>query len=322
MSLKKVIDAIKNNKSFLITTHTSMEGDALGSELGFYRLIRSLGKNGLVINDDKITDEYNFLPGINSVKKYSDKLKSIDYDCFVTLDCSDLARCGGVGLLKKPGKTLINIDHHISNAEFGDINWVDAQASSASEMVYKLYKDMRVSFNKDIATLLYVGMFTDTGSFRYSNTTGFTHRASAELLEYGLDVQQLYRNIYENIPCLDMKLLSKIASTIDCNAQGRIAWVKVKSSLLKKAGTGFDLSEHLLTFCRAIKGVDVAVLFKENLGIKNEIRVNFRSQGRVDVNKIAAFFGGGGHKTASGCTIKGNLNKVANEVLAKIKKSL
>lgn len=322
MSLKKVIDCIKTNKRFLITTHTNLEGDALGSELAFSRLLKKLGKGAIIINKDDLPYGYDFLPDINNIKRLKQHPKDVKFDCFVILDCSDLDRCGKVYTLNKDNKPIFNIDHHISNQEFGNVNWVEPNASSCSEMIYKLYKKLRVPFDRDTAILLYVGMLTDTGSFRYANTTSYTHQAAAELLKYNLNVGKVYRSIYENIPYQDIKVLTKILPDIRCSFKGMVAWFQIGHRILKHKKLSFDLSETLLGFARAIKDVEVAVLFKENLGVKNEIRVNLRSQGKVDVNKIAQFFGGGGHKTASGCTIKGRIEGVIKKVLNRIRKSL
>jgi phosphoesterase RecJ-like protein len=166
-----------------------------------------------------------------------------------------------------------------------------------------------------------VGILTDTGSFRYTNTTWFTHAMVAELLRYGIDVARVYKSVNENIPFSDMKLLSSILPRLQRDASGRIAWFQIKRTLLEHRRVYFDLSEHLLGFARSIKGVEVALLFKENLKVNNEIRVNFRSQG-VDVNRIAAFFGGGGHKTASGATIHGELDTVTRNVLRNVREAL
>lgn len=331
MSLKKVVAHIKNNKYFLITTHTNLEGDALGSELAFYRLLRKLGKYATIMNEDNVPYGYDFLPGINKVEKFRGKifdkvrknrLKDIRFDCLIILDCSDLARCGRVSKINIDNRPIVNIDHHISNDKFGNINWIEPAASSCSEMIYKLYKRMRIPLDRYAALLLYVGMITDTGSFRYSNTNSLTHKAASELLKYNLDIVQIYKRIYENIPFEDMKLLTKILPNMKQSAKGKIIWFQIKKNMLKNKKLSFDLSEHILSFGRAIKDAEVAVLFKENLGIKDEIRVNFRSQGKVDVNKIARFFGGGGHKTASGATIHGQIDAVRKKVLAKIRDNL
>lgn len=322
MSIKKVIACIKRNKRFVITAHTNLEGDALGSELAFAKLIKRLGKQAVIINEDRLPYGYEFMPQAGSIKKFNKKVWNIKFDCFVILDCSDLKRCGYVAKLVSPGKTILNIDHHISNQRFGDINWVEPQASSCAQMIYDLYKALHVPLDKETAILLYVGILTDTGSFRYTNTTWLTYRIVSELLKFGIDVSKIYQSVFENTPFPDMKLLMKILPTLKRDASGKIAWFQIKNNLLKGRKIYLDLSEHLLGFARSIKDVEVAVIFKENLKVKNEIRVNFRSQGRIDVNGIASFFGGGGHKTASGATVKGKLETVARKVLAKIKEAL
>lgn len=322
MSLKKVVACLKRNKKFLITSHTNLEGDALGSELAFYRLLKKLGKTASIINEDELPYGYDFLPGINKIRKFKKNFKNIKFDCFVVLDCSDLKRTGEVYKLNLGHQPILNIDHHISNERFGDINWVESDSSSCCEMIYKLYKRLGLGLERNAAISLYVGMLTDTGSFHYSNTTSFTHKVASELLKYNLDARKIYHYVYENIPFVDMQLLGKILSAIKRGLSGKIAWFQVKRNMLKNKKLSFDLAEYLLSFARAIKDVEVAVLFKENLGVRDEIRVNFRSQGKVDVNKIAKVFGGGGHRTASGATIKGKIDSVRKKVLTKIKENL
>lgn len=322
MSLKKAVACLRKNKKFLITSHTNPEGDALGSELAFYHLLKKLGKAATVVNEDSLPYGYDFLPYQDKILKFRHNLKNIEFDCFAALDCSDLSRTGEVYRLNTKNKPILNIDHHISNQKFGKVNWIEPYASSCSEMIYKLYKAMRVPLDKEAAILLYTGILTDTGSFRYSTTSSFTHQAVSELLKFKLDVPQIYKNAYENIPFVDMQLLSKILLSMKREAGGKLIWFQIPRDLLRGKKLSFDLSEHILTFGRAIKDAQVVVLFKENLGTKGEIRVNFRSQGKVDVNKIARFFGGGGHKTASGATIRGKLQTVRRRVLTKIKASL
>lgn len=322
MSLKKVIACVRKNKRFLITAHTNLEGDALGSELAFYCLLKKLGKDAMIINEDDIPPGYNFLPQVKAIKKFKKNLKNIRFDCLVVLDCSDLKRTGEVYKINIHNRPILNIDHHISNETFGDINWVKPNASSCAEMIYKLYKKLQIPLDRQTSLFLYTGILSDTGSFRYFNTTRFTHQVAAEFLRHKLNIAQIYHNIYENIPFEEMKLLTKILPNMQREAKGRIVWFQIKQNLLKNKKLSFDLSEHILSFARATKDIEVAVLFKENLGVKNEVRVNFRSQGKVDVNKIAQFFGGGGHKTASGATVKGKIDTVRRKVLVKIKKNL
>jgi bifunctional oligoribonuclease and PAP phosphatase NrnA len=321
MSIQKAIAFIRSHKSFLISSHTNMEGDALGSELGFYFLVKKLGKQATMVNEDGVPYGYEFLPALGKIRRFKERLNGLKFDCFVTVDCSDLKRTGEVYTLNVDHKPVLNIDHHISNSNFGQVNWVDPEASSASEMIYRLHKKMKVALDKNVALALYAGILTDTGSFRFSNTSSRTHEATAELLTYGIDVVAVYKDIYGSIPYSDLKLLTKILPNMKTALGGKIVWFEVSKQLLKKQkGIFFDLSETLLTFARTLKGLEVAVLFRENLGEGREVRVNFRSQGAIDVNKIANLFGGGGHKSASGCTIKGlSLTRVRKTVLNKIK---
>ena len=321
MSVQKAADFIQKHKRFLIASHTNMEGDALGSQLGLYFLIRKLGKQAVMVTQEDVPYGYEFFSGLNNIRRFQENLKGVKFDCFVTVDCSDLKRTGEVYLLNVEQKPVLNIDHHISNSNFGDVNWVDPAASSASEMVYRLYRKMGVALNKDAALALYVGIMTDTGSFRFNNTSSATHAVAGELLDYGIDVAGVYKNIYGSIPYSDLKLLTSILPNMKTALNEKIVWFEVSKQLLKKQkGIFFDLSETLLTFARTLKGLEVAVLFRENFTQGREVRVNFRSQGKIDVNKIANFFGGGGHKNASGCTIKGlALNQVRRMVLNKIK---
>ncbi len=317
MSLNEICRSIKKYDKFLITAHTSPEGDALGSELGFYNLVRKLGKQAVIVNDDFLPAGYDFLPGAPDILRLVKGFKFFNFDCLVVLDCADLKRTGGVSRLNAAGRPVLNIDHHISNQNFGDANWVDGQASSCSEMIYRLYKRMGLPLDKDTALVLYTGIMTDTGSFRYSNTAVSTFRAAAELLKFGINVAMVYRRTYENIPPRDAKLLLKFLSGVKFFSSGRLAVFQIDRRLpVDKSGT--DLADHILTFGRQIQGVEVVALFKNMPGIKPQVRVNLRSQGAVDVNKIAAFFAGGGHKTAAGCTLPGKLAPVSAKVVARI----
>ncbi len=322
MNLKKICASVKKYNNFLITAHTSPEGDAIGAELGFYNLIKKLGKCGVIVNEDALPYGYDFLPGNKIIRRRGKGYNYIDFDCFVVLDCSDLKRTGEVYKLNISNKPVLNIDHHISNRFFGDVNWVDPSASSCSEMIYKLHKRLHAPMDKDTALALYTGMMTDTGSFRYSNTSAFTHQAVSELLEFGINVTQVYRNTYENIPLSDVKLLLKLLVKVEFYHRGKIAGFKITQDLLRGRNSCIDLADFVLSFGRAIKGVEVVVVFKENLKCNKEVRVNLRSQGKVDVNKIASLFGGGGHKAAAGCTLHGDIAQVSKKVLAGIRRYL
>lgn len=324
MSIQKIIKQIKIHRNFLITSHVNPEGDALGSELAFYGLIKSLQKDAVIVNEESLSYGYGFFPEADKIIKYkSNLIGNLEFDCFAALDCSDLKRTGEVYRLISPGLPILNIDHHISNSNFGSFNWVDPAASSCAQMVYELYKKMGVKIDKTIALYLYFGILTDTGSFRFSNTSSQTHRIAAELLDYGLVAPEIYKNAYGNLPYRDMQLVARVLNDIKRSYKGKIVWFQVKSGLLKKyKPLCVDLSDSVMNFGRAIKDTEVVVLFKENLGVKNQVRINFRSQGNADVNKIANFFGGGGHKSASGCTMHGRIDDIRRKVLRKIENTL
>jgi len=311
MSLEKVIKTIKENSKFLITSHINLEADALGSELALAKLLKDEGKQVIIVNEDKPPIEYLFLPGIKEIKSPESKF---NFDAAFVLDCSELNRCGKVRDLIKE-QFILNIDHHIANKRFGKINWIEPESSSCCEMIYKLYKRFKKPIKRDIAFLLYTGILTDTGSFHYPNVNSFTHRVASELLQFKLPVSDIYHRIYESIPYSDVKLIGEILLSLKKDISGEpIFYLKMDKEILKRKISHYDLTENILNFIRSIRRAELVILFKE---IKpTEIRVNLRSQGKFNVAKLAQFFGGGGHRTAAGCTINKPL-EIAQELLLK-----
>ena len=170
MGIKEITEAIRKYDDYIITSHINIEGDAIGSELAFFYLIKQLGKRAHIVNDDSVPDRYRFLPGWDKIIiGDSGRLKGCENTIIV--DCPTIERCGRVAQLIYNSKIKINVDHHISNENFGDFNWVDPEASSCGEMIFNLYKEMELNINEEIATMLYVAILTDTGSFQYDSTT-------------------------------------------------------------------------------------------------------------------------------------------------------
>jgi phosphoesterase RecJ-like protein len=320
MSIRKVIDCINQYNHFLVTSHINLEGDALGSELAFAELILSCGKKVTVVNESQIPSPYNFLNQIKKIKKVK-QIKGGTFDVLAALDCSDSSRCKEV-IKNTSARVILNIDHHISNTRFGDINWVQPQASSTAEMVFKLYKKMGIALNRQKALLLYIGLLSDTGSFHYPNTSIYAHKMAASLLKHNLQPSKIYRDIYQQISYSDMRLLTQTLATMKSTAGGKVIYFSIPARMLRGKKISFDLTEYILMFGRLLKEAKVVMLFKENLGEVPQVRVNFRSRGEADVNKIAALFGGGGHKNASGCTIAGSLKTVRSKVLRETVKLL
>jgi len=319
--MNKVLAALKDNKRFLITAHVNLEGDSLGSQLAMKELLKGMDKDAFILDSDAVPDHYRFLP--NACDVCNDLNRHIEFDVAVVLDCPTLKRTGKVGdIIKESTKTILNIDHHVSNEQFGDINWVDSNASSAGEMVYRLFKALGVPLSKEAALYLYIAILTDTGSFNYDNTSSVTHEIVSELLGYGLDPAIVSERVYENRSIADLKLLGLALSSTEVNASGEVAYLEITRDMLKSTGADIMKSEGFVNYPRSIDKVKVAILFKEDAKNRDVINISFRAKGDVDVNKIASFFGGGGHMKASGCTIKGNLADAKKKVLSKVQEIL
>lgn len=324
MAIKETIEAIKKNKSFLITSHVNLEGDSLGSQLAMKELLIGMDKSAYILDSDPVPGHYKFLPGADRIS--NDFNKIADFDAAIVLDCPTLKRAGKTSkAIKEKAKPVINIDHHISNEEFGDINWIDPRASSAGEMVYKLYKEIGINLTKEVALSLYIAILTDTGSFNYDNTSSVTHEIAGELLGYGLDPALVSESVYERRSVEDIRLLTLVLDTLKINKDGTVAYMEVTRKMLKETSADMAKSEGLINYARSIDKVRVAVLFKEDPKEKDKINVSFRSKGNgeiIDVNKIASVFGGGGHTKASGCIVFGSLEEVKKKVLAEVDKAL
>jgi len=316
--MEKIIKAINKYDKFLVTAHVNLEGDSLGSQLGMKNLLEGLDKVCHIVDNDAVPEHYKFLPGASEVS--SDLSKSYDFDAVIVLDCPTIKRIGKVSSLLAKDKFVINIDHHVSNEKFGNINWVDPNASSAGEMVFKLFKATGVPLTKEAALALYIAILTDTGSFNYDNTSRVTHEIAGELLGYGLDPASVSESVYEKKAVADIKFLGMVLSTIKINKHGDVAYLEITRPMIKATGATPAKSEGFVNYARSIDKVRVALIFREEAD--GTINVSFRSKGDVDVNKIASFFGGGGHVKASGCVIKDSLASAQKLVLSKVEEIL
>lgn len=303
--LGKIAEKIRTSKNFLITAHVNLEGDALGSELAMYALLKKLRKNVVICNNDPTPQIYSFLPYSGVVKNTITEEK---FDVVLALDCSDSFRAGKVSDYLCRADCIVNIDHHISNTFFGDINWVESKASSTCQMIYGLCNKLGV-MNKEIALCLYTGIFTDTGNFTYANTNSDTHKVVTELMKYNINPHIIYGNIHSLCDFNDLRFMSKIISSLKFDSRRKICWAKIK----KWEDKGYDLTEVIFSVMRLLKDVEVFILFKKLE--RNKVRVNFRSRYMVDVNRIARFFGGGGHKRASGTTLECAIDAAERKII-------
>ncbi|MDP2939385.1 MAG: bifunctional oligoribonuclease/PAP phosphatase NrnA [Candidatus Omnitrophota bacterium] len=321
MSLKTIIKALKRYDRFLITSHHNIETDALGSELALANWLKANKKKFFIVNQDFVPLAYRFLPGIKSVFNLPKIKSDLKFDAVIILDCSNFDRIGTVKGQIFEDKPTINIDHHRSNENFGNFNWVKPTASSTAEMIYEIYKASNVKISKKIALLLYTGIMTDTGSFRFENTTSFTHKVISELLKFKIPIKDIYHKIYESFAASEMRLFCNVIKDFKIDKSKRIAWLELELGLLDEQKSKLDLNDAIFNILRSIETVEVAIIFRESKK-KDSVRVNFRSQGKVNVGKLAYSFGGGGHRAASGCVIKGNLRQVTSRVFKRINKLL
>jgi phosphoesterase RecJ-like protein len=315
MSIKKVIKVLRKYDSFLITSHVNMEGDAVACQLAMAKLLQGMRKKVYIVDNDPIPVNFLFLPKTKEVS--TDLSLKRDFQVALVMDCPTLKRIGKVQELITPDKVIVNIDHHVSNERFGAVDWVKPFASSAGELVWYLYKEMRRKLTKEAALYIYTAILTDTGSFTYDNTRPNTHEIASDLLSYGLDPAWIAMNIYERRSLEELRLLGAALTVLKLNEARDIAHIEVTQEMLRQAGTDISKTDNVVNYARSIDKVVVAIVFRENPNDKNLINVSFRSKGEVDVNNIASLFGGGGHKRAAGCTVRGNLEDVKRQVLEK-----
>jgi len=305
-TIGKITEVIRSSRRFLITSHVRLDGDAIGSELALYLMLRDMGKEASVYNRDTLPQMYRFLPGSDAI------VNSMDagdvFDAVFILDCSEIDRVGEEAPRVSAIRNIINIDHHISNGSFGDLSLLDPAASSTGEIVYRLMRELGVNITKDMAINLYTAILTDTGAFRYSNTGQKTFRVTSDLVAKGADPWWISQRIYENNPVQKMKLLAKALDTMAFFWDRRIAVIHVTKKMLEEAEALWEYTEGFVEFPRSIEGVEVAAFISE-IGDRL-FKVSLRSRGSMDVEKIAGVFGGGGHHSAAACRITGDLESV------------
>jgi phosphoesterase RecJ-like protein len=316
---KTIAKVIGRNQAFLISTHVSPDPDALSSELAVAYYLNARGKTVHIINEESVPQRYTFMPGTSMIKKYSDR-KKWPYDVAIIVDCGELSRIGKVENLIDLDKPVINIDHHVTNTNFGDVNLVIRKASSTAEVLYELLKSWRAKITKNMAINLYLGIMTDTGSFRYESTSSRTHQIVGELLKHKFSVTQLYKRLYESIPLADIKNFTNLLSSFESHCQGRVVFVELPRRMVARFSQDFDLRDKIFQYLRSIRDVELVAIFTEHQ--TTVTRVNFRSQGHIDVSKLAHSFDGGGHKQASGCVINDDLNGAKNKILFRVRSLL
>ena len=318
-AVAQIKDAILSRQRFVISSHARPDGDSIGSQLALAYALRALGKHVDIVNKDPAPPPLMAFPGVPTIR-VADTAEG-EYDAAVVLECSELARTGVTGLERY---FLINIDHHPGNAGFGRLNWFNGDAAACAEMVFDVIEALGVPMSVEIATHVYVGILTDTGSFHYSSISPRTFDICRQLVEAGVDPPRVARSIFDSNSLGRLKLFGAVLSSIELEDDGRLAVVRVDRAMAARAGGNYEDTEGLINLPLTVREIQAVVFFKEMDA--REYRVSLRSKGEIDVCAVAKRFGGGGHKNASGCTVRGEYAEVrarlTREIVAAIQRGL
>lgn len=308
----QIVRAVQAAQRLLLVLHVRPDGDSVGCSLAVARCLRTLGKQAVVVCPDPIPANLRFLdPDAECVPP--DQVSG-GFDLALFLDCAGLDRIGAARALLPGIPAVVNIDHHPSNDRYGDLNFIDARAGACGQLALALIDNLGGTLDPRMATALYAALATDTGSFRYENTTVATLEMAARLREAGADAVLIGREVWESRSLASLRLVARALENLGVDAGGELAWVSLSGDDLRETACESADTEGLVDYPRSLRGVEVAALFVADR--PGEVRVSLRSHRRVDVSALAAQFGGGGHARAAGCTVRGELPEVRTRLLA------
>jgi phosphoesterase RecJ-like protein len=331
---------LANAQSIVISTHVMPDGDGLGAEIALYHYLHRLGKNVRIINPDEVPHRYRFIDKGDAIEVVSPKLKLEKFDLAVVVDTNDPKRLGAVWeVFQKKGRDILFFDHHPhldgeespTPAQLTVHTVLDVKSSSIGELLYRLFHQVHdlldphsssFRLSPEIALGLYVSIITDTNSFRYSRTTALSHRIAADLIDYGLQPEEIYQNLYSTKSADHLRLIGEVLSKVSEVApwgDGRtIAWVEITRDLRKKFGASSDDTQSIVNFLLLLKSAEILVLFREE--DDGLIKASIKSKGTIKVNGIAQEFGGGGHEFAAGFSVKGKMQIIRDKLIARLSK--
>ncbi len=295
---ERLITRLRSGHRFLITSHANPDGDAIGSTVAAARLLRQLGKSTTMWLRDPVPRLYRALPGSERIHAGTEPPANFpdDFDGAIIMECPSTDRTGLAEFLTD--LPLINIDHHLGNEHYGSVNWVDTAAPAVGEMVFRIARAMNLTIGRDVANALYLTLVTDTGGFRFSNTTAAAFDAAGELVREGASPETISKWLYESQPESVLRLVAEMLQTLEIHAEGLVATAWLTHEMVERAGAGPGDSEGLIDYPRSIEGVEAVAMFRQLED--GNFKVSLRSRGQVDVEKIARRLGGGGHKNAAG----------------------
>jgi phosphoesterase RecJ-like protein len=312
-ALGEVVEELQQATKLLVTTHENPDGDALGCLLAFNEMMEALGKDSVMFMSAKnfpLPHEYQHLP-VEAVR--NEPPEDMDERLAVFLDCGNIDRMP-VDFLRREGQHIVNIDHHHDNTRFGTVNLVVADASCTAEILWQLARELDVAITPSMAKALYVALITDTGRFMYDNTTARSHQMASEMIEAGVDVPEVYRELYQDLPFPRVQLLARALGHVDRYDDGRITVTHLTRGDFGETGAIESDSEGIVDHLRAIEHTAVALLVRELLdrdGRKLSLRA---ADGRIDVSVMAREFGGGGHRQAAGATTEIPFDEIVERV--------
>ena len=304
-TIQQIIKVIRNNSSFLITTHEGPDGDAVGSSLALASFLRKLGKDVAVHYQDSVPDLYGFLSGSDTILPH---IPDRHFDVSVVLDIGERKRAGKEFCAFSRVTTTVNLDHHLSCENFADYNLIDSQAAATGILVYRIATAYGYRIDSDTALCIYTAVIADTGSFRYSNANREAFATAGEMIEAGVNAWDVAEQLYENQPQKRLELLARCLPTLEVICNGMAASVTVTLDMYAATDADAQLTDGFVNYPRSIHGVEVAIFFRQ-LDM-TRFKVGFRSKGKVNVASFSSSLGGGGHHNAAGCMVDGSLEQV------------
>ena len=313
-SIAALLERFRSTKRFLITSHARPDGDAVGSVLAMAEILNQLGCETQVVLADPAPHIYRTLPGVEKIK-ISTIAGEADTPAII-MECDSVSRTGITDLA---GRFLINIDHHASGRHYAALNWIDEHACAVAELVYRIAVAAKVEITPSMATCLYAAVLSDTGSFTYPSTNATTFELAHKLAAQGASPSQVARDLYFTNPESKVRLLAKALTNMKCD--GPVAWSWVTDAEMELAGASAEDCEGVVNYLIGIDGIESAVFLRE-VSTSGEFRLSIRSKGKVDVAQIAESLGGGGHRSASGCTLQGPLAAATEQILSQLRAGL
>jgi phosphoesterase RecJ-like protein len=316
--IDRILNKIAESQTICIVGHVRPDGDCVGSELGLTLALRKQGKDVWCWNQDAMPQKYAFLDPDKILQQPG---RAQAFDLVIAVDCASFDRLGDLGAAVGQRKCLINIDHHLSNTRYGDLNWISAREASTGELVFRLLQAAHWPITPAIADCLFTAVSTDTGSFQYPTTKPVTYHTAGDLVRLGADLETICHEVYQSFSLSRVRLLKHVYSHFHLTHDDQIAWLWLKQRDFARTGADRSDTEGLIDHIRAIEPVVVACVFEE---IETDlVRVSLRSKSpKINVSEILGQFGGGGHAAAAGARIAGKPLSVQRRVIGAVKKAL